>query len=174
MSGIANISVSSNVYTAHIELVRAIAKVELVGKNDFVIESVTVKNTPDQGYAFGQVSFSVPGSPTDYPAVSWDPVQPTVSLDTTVYVAENIKEDATKFFVVGTFDGKRAEYTVVLSTTTEGVTSIIDIKRNTHYRVGISPVSEVECKITIEILDWYDVITDDHEIPELDFEPIEP
>ena len=52
MSGIAtNLNRSTKIVS--IDLVRAVAKVEIIG-NEFVIETVTVKNTPSQGYVFGR------------------------------------------------------------------------------------------------------------------------
>ena len=168
MSGIADIIVTGNVYSAHIKLARAVAKIDIVGDNDFVIESVTVKNTPDQGYVFPQDPFSVPNNMIDYATV--ESLNPEESLDPTLYVPENSKSNPTKFFVVGTFKDKRAEYTIELSTTKEGV---IDIMRNTYYKVSVSPVTEVECTITIQVLDWEDgPKLDEYEIPDEEFEDI--
>jgi len=155
MSGEANIGSSKYV---NIELVRAVAKIEITGLNDFVIQSVTVRNTPDRGFVFER---ELPPSAVrvNYPAIN--------VATPALYVAENSSiYNPTVFRVTGTFDGKQASYDVVLKIGNNNIA----IVRNTHYQVSISPITEDDYEITITIPDWNFVKTDDHIIPDENFQ----
>ena len=144
---------------ANIELIRAIAKVEIISKNEFQINTVTVKNTPDKGFVFQKESTAAPAtsSRVAYPA----------NTNTTVYVAENSKDNQTEFEITGTYLGKQATYTIVLSKDE----APIDIVRNTCYMVSVSALTDKECTFTIDIPSWEGVITaDEHIIPDVNFE----
>ena len=156
MSGIGAVSGSN----ANIELIRAIAKVEISPQNEFLIESVTVKNTPDKGFVFKKESTA---APTTSSRVSY----PANTSNSTVYVAENSKDNPTEFEITGTYLGKQAIYTIVLSKDN----TPIDIVRNTYYKVSVSALTDKECTITITIPAWEGVITtDEHIIPDTNFE----
>lgn len=138
-----------------IELIRAVAKVKITGKNGFQIETVTVTNTPDGGYVFKKAEPSVPATANmiSYPVItSGAPI---------VYVAENTTQSSTKFVVTGTFNSKQASYTIVLKQ--EG--QAIDIARNHYYQVAITPITKDECTTTISIPEWSEEDTDDYVIP---------
>ena len=139
----------------NIELVRTVAKIDIIGKNGFQITTVTVTNTPDKEYAFKRETLSVPASAgrVSYSAVS--------STAPTVYVAENSRLNPAQFVVTGTFQGKQASYTIVLKSGGQN----IDIARNTHYQVGITPITESNYSLNITIPEWNDVITDERVIP---------
>ena len=143
-----------------VELIRAIAKVGITGKNDFQISTVTVMNTPNEGYVFKKETFSIPGSTTrvSYPVLN--------SSTPMLYVAENNRQNPTQFVVTGQLYGKNASYTIVLKS--EG--QDIDIVRNTFYQVDITPITESECAVSVTIPGWNDVGTDDHVIPDDNFE----
>ncbi len=147
-------------YAVNIEFIRAVAKISFIGKNEFVIESVTVGNTPDHGYIFSQ---ALPVVPLSAARVSYPKVESSTPM---VYVAENTKQDPTQFVVTGKFNSKQATYAFVL--VDRGTK--VDIARNTHYQVNISPKTDSECTITIDIPDWGDGDTDDIEIPDEKFE----
>ena len=143
----------------HIELTRAVAKIEIIGLNDFVIQTATVMNTPDKGYVFdrgGTLPFVF--GVVSYPQVS--------SANPILYVAENTAINPTTFRLTGTFEGKQAEYDVVLKIGGNNIA----ILRNNHYQVSITPKTEYDYEITITIPDWTDVKTDDHTIPDENFE----
>ena len=140
--------------TADIELVRAVAKIEVSALNEFEIESVAVQNTPDKGYVFKKETIAAPTSGrVSYPANTTNSI---------VYVAENSKSSPTKLLVIGTYLGKRANYTIELTSGGKA----IDIVRNTYYKVGVSAVTDVDCTFTITIPEWEDKKTDDHVIPD--------
>ena len=145
----------------NIELIRAVAKIEIIGKNGFQIATVTVKNTTGKGYVFRKETFSVPASASmvNYPAIN--------TTNPILYVAENSRQNPTQFVVTGQLQGKQASYTIVL--TNEGQN--VDIVRNTHYQVDITPITESECIVTITIPAWSDATTDDHVIPDENFAP---
>ena len=157
-------------YNVNIELVRSVAKIEMEGINGFKIESVMVKDSPDQGYVFRREPVTVPSVavPINYPAVF-----PFGSLAIpTLYLAENsggINPKPTQFIITGQFGGKHANYTVVLS---DGGVNI-DIVRNTYYKIYISPITDSDCTIIITIPEWKDAFDDDNPyiiyIPDEDF-----
>ena len=140
--------------TADIELVRAVAKIEIIsGSTDFTITSVTVQNTPNQGFVFQQETAIVPTSATTiYP----------LSTNTTLYVAESAKGNPVKFAISGSFNGEDVNFPPI-SLTIEGKN--IDIVRNTHYKVSVTPKTTDECSITISIRGWGEpMVTDPQEI----------
>ncbi|MDR1171195.1 MAG: hypothetical protein LBL24_01945 [Bacteroidales bacterium] len=159
MGGNGNIIAAGGNYTASVQLIRAVAKIAVIGKNDFTIETVTVKETPDQGYVFKTEPLSVPAATR----INYNPV---ASADPVLYVAENSSETPTQFLVTGTFDSKPASYTVELKKDGQ----FVDIVRNTFYKVHITPITEDECAVTFSIPDWDDEDTDDHVIPDSAFE----
>ena len=145
-----------NSFSASIELVRTMAKVNIFSKDaEFKIQSVTVSNTPDEGYVFKKESFAVPESAE---RISYSTV---VSSNPTLYIAENNKLDPTVFIVSGTVDGVTRNYSVELKKDAK----YIDIVRNTHYQIGIAPINESEADITISLPEWNDVKTDNHSVP---------
>jgi len=146
--------------TVHIELVRVVAKIRIIGENDFQISSVTVMNTSSKGYVFSKTPFSVPTGKTDY--------EPIISSNPTFYVAENTTVSPTKLVVSGQLYGKQAHYTIEQLTTNGG--KPVDILRNTYYEVSVTPNTEYECSIKITILDWADIPVDSHTIPDENFE----
>ena len=141
-----------------IVLTRAVAKIEVIAHNEFVIESVTVKNTPDKGYVFKKETIAAPTSSrrVDYSANTTNSI---------VYVAENSKNSPTELVVSGTYLNKRASYTIVLKNNL----APIDIARNTYYKVNISAITDSECTVSITILVWDVKETDDHIIPDENF-----
>jgi len=144
--------------SANIELIRAVAKIEVIAENEFEIESVTVMNTPDKGYVFRKETRV---APTTSGRVNYD-----VNTGLTVYVAENSKDNPTELLVKGTYLGKQANYKLVLKKDE----SPIDIARNTFYKVRVSAITHIDCTFTITIPDWDEMITEDHIIPDDDFE----
>ena len=150
MSGIAVIF--NNV--ANIELIRTIAKIEFLPSSELVIETVTVTNTPNQGYVFGRGSAAVPptASRISYPQIA--------SATPIIYVAENTASDPTAFVVTGTFEGNPARYEIPFEIE-KGVSSAIS--RNTHYQIPIMPISEDACIVNITVLPWNVVVTDAYE-----------
>jgi len=138
----------------NIELFRSVAKVEIFSKNeDFKIESVTVKNTPKKGYVFKKEHPSTP-TPDDrglYPASSIP----------TLYVAESTALNPTRFVVTGKIEGRQASYELVL----KNKEANIDIERNMHYRVGVAPLNETNCSISVDIPEWIDMQTTVQVIP---------
>jgi len=132
-----------------INLVRAAAKIEVIAKNEFVIESVTVKNTPDKGYIFDNATLETPVS-------SNMAIYPANTTNSIVYVAENSKKKPTEIVVAGRYLGKKANYTIVLKN--EGLP--VDIVRNTIYQVSISAIDELNCNVSVTIPIWKDVAAD--------------
>ena len=144
----------------NIELIRAIAKIEVIGKDGLEIKTVTVKNTPNKGFVFQQATFSLPASIdwVNYPAIT--------SPAPSVYVAENDKKNPTRLDIIGQFEGKQASYTVTLTSDGEAIAII----RNTHYQINVKPVDNFVCNVTISIPEWVGVVvTDDHFIPDESF-----
>jgi len=133
----------------NLELVRTVAKIDVISKDDFQVESVTVMNTPAKGYVFDN------GMP------AFDMVNYSESSSSSVYVAENGSQNPTKLFVKGTFQGKFTAYTIVLSN--DGIP--MDIVRNTCYQVSVTPITESECNISVSIPEWNDAIADETFIP---------
>ena len=135
-----------NGYSVQIELIRTVAKIEILSKNEFIINTVTVKQSPDAGYVFQTETLSVPASAglTAYPAVH--------SASPVLYVPENSKNNPTEFVVTGTYLGKQAVYTIVL---TSGNVPI-DIERNTNYQVFVSAITDTDCSIAVTIPAWND------------------
>jgi len=119
MSGMAEISAIIN-----LELVRAIAKIEIAG-DDFIIESVTVINTPAKGYIFSRKPLSVP---------TFDRITYSYSGNSAIYIAESNGQNPISLFVRGYYHGIFTAYTIVI--TDGGVP--VDIARNTYYPVNIS------------------------------------
>ena len=141
-----------NSSSVNIELIRAVAKIEIKGENGFVITSVTVRNTPNTGYVFKQATTSVPSSGVSrisYSAVS--------SASPILYVAESGSANPATFDVTGRIDnGASTTYTVTLKVNGSNVS----IARNTHYTVSIIPITETECTVIVTIPNWSDVIAD--------------
>ena len=133
-----------------VELVRVVAKVEVISKNEFQIQSVTVKNSPDKGYVFKK---EVPAAPASAGIVTYIALD---SANPVLYVPENSKENPTQFVVTGTYLGKQANYTIDL--TIGGAT--VDIVRNTHYQVSISAKTETDCSFDVSIPEWNDMTAD--------------
>lgn len=140
--------------SATIELIRAVAKIEVIAPNELEIESVTVKNTPNKAYVFKKDTRVAPTN-----SVRVDYLVNTVT--TTVYVAECSKDNPVELEVIGMYLGQEAKYTIRLNDNG----APIDIARNTHYQVNITPLSNVESNVSITIPAWDDVRTDDHMIP---------
>ena len=142
----------------NLELVRAVAKVEIFGLNDFEIQTVTVVNTPDRGYVFDGNG----ALPTDLIRINYPPIN---TASPNLYVAENLASTPTIFRVTGLFDGKNASYDVVLK-----VGEAVPILRNTHYLVSITPKTDDECTISVDIPGWKEKETDVHIIPDDKFQ----
>ena len=150
---------------ATIELIRSVAKIKVEAINDFELESVTVKNTPNQGYIFSKDAHTAPATSVrvDYDAKN---VGSTTTNSIIVYVVENSKNNPTEFEVTGKYLGQQATYTIVLKNNDLP----IDIVRNTFYTVRITAISDIECTFNIEIPAWTEIETDEHEIPDENFE----
>ncbi|MDR1171193.1 MAG: fimbrillin family protein, partial [Bacteroidales bacterium] len=136
MSGSGVVSGSS----VSIALVRSVAKIEIKGKKGFKVTGITVENTPDKGYVFPQSPLAVPdGSVPSY-----------TTSDTIFYVAENTRTAAarTQFTVTGTYDGKTASRTITLN---------LDLVRNKHYSISISPGEQGAGLYSVAVVDeWVD------------------
>ena len=150
MSGTISVA-DKSVTTVTIELVRAVAKVE-INAQDFVIQSVTVQSTPNMGYVFGKSPFAIPSggsfAKVNYPLVNYS------SSNNIFYVAENVGATTpTQFLVTGTYLGKTANYTFSL---TKGGTKV-DILRNTHYVVKVTAITQDDFIINVTIKQWDDV-----------------
>ena len=111
--------------SVNIELVRAVAKIEIVG-NNFQADSVFVIDAPAKGYVFSRDPFSAPVS---------DRVTYSYSGSSSIYVAENSKQNPLNLFVTGLYEGEFFAYTITPSINGEG----IDIVRNTYYKIDIIP-----------------------------------
>ena len=149
-------------YSAVINLVRTIAKIEVIGKNGFVVETVTVLDTPDEGYVFPKDPIEVPltASPEEYDTfeATKDEFNNPLNI-VTFYIPENVKETPTRFKVTGTLDEvEPITYTFELKQNKTG----IDIKRNTRYSVGISPINLFEGTIDLEVTEWEYEVTQPH------------
>ena len=154
MSGIGNI-ISG--YVTQIELVRIVAKIEITALNDLEIETITVNNISDKGYVFKMGALSIPeNSMTVYHEIA--PFTPTRAI---FYVTENSMDTPAKFVITGKFDGKQVEYEFEFTRNGDN----INIERNKHYRVDVTPITQSEGKITITIPDWEDVAADGKIIP---------
>lgn len=157
-------------FSVTVNLVRAVAKIEIIALNEFEITTVTVLNTSTKGYVFEQSTFSLPSS---LDRDDYAPVPPTsATMDTTIlYVAESPKENPVEFEVTGVFTGvgdlygKTATFSIILQQ--DGVD--IDIVRNTRYRVRITPITEWKYDIEFFIVPWNEVEADIVEIPDEDF-----
>jgi len=117
----------------NIRLVRAVAKINIkvVDLNDFVIESVTVKNTPARGYVFSRAPLSIPTSDR----VTYSYSAADLAINPSIYVAEN-SPNQTEFVVTGKYQGRQIDpYTFKL--TEGGSNKFIEIKRNNCYQVDI-------------------------------------
>ena len=150
MSGIGEVN-GDNV---NIELIKSVAKIEISSDSkDFQITSVEVQNIPNQGYVFQQettVTMPVSASPTQYS-----------SMNTILYIPENTKENPVKFKIAGFFNGEPVEYTFSLKVGGNN----IDIVRNTHYQVSITPRTEDECTINVSIPEWIEAKIDKFILP---------
>ena len=121
MSGKSNVSGNS----VNIELIRTVAKIDIIGKNGFLITTVTVMNTAAKGYVFNRETLSIPTSGiTTY---SYSGNSPSI------YIAENSKLNPVQFVVTGQFQGKQESHTFTLTSGGQN----IDIVRNTSYLVSI-------------------------------------
>jgi len=141
---------------ANIPLVRTVAKINITGINGFQITSVTVQNTSSSGYVFQKTPLSVPVDKTNY--------DPITESDPTFYIAENTISNSTKFVINGQLSGKPAQYTI-LQLTKDGGTPVA-IQRNTYYKVVITPITEDECSIKVNIPDWDYIETDEYIFPD--------
>ena len=121
MSGKSNVSGNS----VNIELIRAVAKINITGKNGFQITSVTVMNTAAKVYVFNRETLSIPGSVNmvNYPAVN----------SSSIYIAENSKLNPVQFVVTGQLQGEQKNHSFTLESGGQN----IDIVRNTSYQVSI-------------------------------------
>ncbi len=127
----------------NIELIRAIAKVEILGKNGFQVNSITVKNTPNKGF----ITSSQQNVPADAVMVDYSKYSGTA-----VYVAESNASEPVKFFVEGMLNGQTTAYTFDLKIDGKN----INIMRNTCYQIEVSPISDTECEINVVIPEWND------------------
>jgi len=144
MSGKADVTVNNQV---SIELIRSIAKVVISCGEGFLFQSVEVKNTPAKGYVFGQTTLSVPPSSIR--------INYSANSETTVYVAENSKQNPTTLIVKGTVDGKATE--VSINFLSDG--GLVDIVRNTCYWVNVA-LNGHDADISIDIREWDNVVID--------------
>ena len=131
----------------NIELIRAVAKIEVIGKNDFQIDSISVTNAPAKGYVFKHEPLSIPAS---------GKISYSANSNTSVYVPESDNADPLKIVVFGQFENKQASYTIILKN--NGLP--VDVVRNTNYQVAVTPITKDECDIEITIPEWDDVIID--------------
>ena len=149
-------------YSAVINLERTIAKIEVIGKNGFVVETVTVLDTPDEGYVFARDPIEVPltANPVEYE----DPFEAETDANiVSFYVPENVKASATRFKVTGTLNpGKVDEESIEYTFKLKIDKSEIDIKRNTKYQVGISPINLFEGTIDLDVTEWDYEVTQPH------------
>ena len=141
MSGKADVSSASNV---SIELVRVVAKINIVGNNGFQIKSVTVKNIPKEGYVFKREPITVPSVGKVTHTYTY-----TESSDFLVYVPESSKSDPVQLVVSGQFQNNPVSYTVDYLKK-DG--NPVDLVRNTCYEVGITPTLSNPYKNGIKIL----------------------
>jgi len=146
MSGKTDVNVDNSI---NIELVRFVAKIVVVGEDGFQIQSVTVKNTPSKGFVFTQPTLSLPASSgkVDYMDIT----------NSTIYVAENSRQNPTTLIVKGTMAGIPVGE-IAVNFVKNGQT--IDIERNTCYKATIMPDPEHNADISINIVGWDDVDLD--------------
>ena len=117
-------SVSGN--SVNIELIRVVAKINIIGENGFQITSVTVMNTTAKGYIFSRETLPAP-SPANM-------VDYTVNNNpSTIYIAENSRSNPIQFIVSGQLQGKPKSHFFTLERGGQN----IDILRNTSYQVSI-------------------------------------
>ena len=139
-----------NEQAAKIELVRTVAKIEITAIENFLIQKITVTNTPNEGYVFKQES--VTAQTTTTYVETYD--EQTSAI---IYVAENSNTTTpTMFTVTGLFDGESVDYVIDFK---QGVNQVI-IERNKHYQIGVTAITHSEGSFTISIPDWDDVETD--------------
>ena len=142
-----------------IDLIRAVAKIEITGIDGFEIEKVDVA-TPGKGYVFVQEKLSVPFTAGE---AKYSAINSTKSPTLTLYIGESAAQKPAIFKLNGTYDGKPATYSFSLMS--GGKT--IDIVRNTHYHVDIKSITKDACTISINVVDWSDPVeTEEHTIPE--------
>ena len=127
MSGKAEVDVNNA--SVFVEFVRGVAKINITGKNNFQIKSVTVTNTPAKGYVFKREPLSPLPERTiyNYSAIN--------SSTYSFYVAENSGLSPTQFVVTGQFEEQQEVHTIELKVEGESV----NILRNNNYEVGIVP-----------------------------------
>jgi len=144
MSGKANIN-GNNI---NIALVRSVAKIVVIGEDGFQVQSVTVKDTPSKGFVFAQTTLSVPPSSNrvDYTDIS----------NSTIYVAENSKQNPTTLIVKGTVAGVPVKEKIF---TFEKNGQPIDIERNFCYKATISFDGQ-NADISFNIVEWNDIDLD--------------
>lgn len=160
-------------FSATIKLYFTVAKVQIESSDtDFRITSITVQNTPNQGFVFDEDLFDAPPPPAvpvipggasriNYAQVN-HPALPAPPEPMIFYVAENIAGNSTKFLVKGTLEGTPiTDYSLELK-----LGSAIPILRNTYYKVSIGPQGEGVGTIGLVIPEWGDEDTDDHEFEE--------
>lgn len=149
MSGNGAVIIGLTDNTASIDLVRSIAKIVVAGEGGFVVDSIKVNNTPDQGFVLAQSSLAVPSSVR----VDYDYIESDVC-----YVPENTTSDPTTLTVMGTYNSSDVE--VPINFIVSG--SPVPIERNKCYWVTIAPSPGHEVIVTIEIIDWDDEDIDTH------------
>lgn len=140
MTGVESLTFSDEVI---IDLERAVAKIEVAGKNGFEVKEVKVNDTPDEGYAFPQKPLNVSSfGTTDYTIIPNGPI----------YVAENNSENPTTLTVKGTYDGK--EYILDVEFIVKN--QRVPVERNKLYVISIvpQPAEDYDVNITFEIKEW--------------------
>ena len=111
--------------SVNIELIRAVAKIDIICINGFQIETVTVMNTAAKGYVFNRETLSIPT--LDVVTYSFSGNNPSI------YVAESSKQKPVQIVVTGKIQGKQKSLTFTLTKDEQD----IDIIRNTRYQVTI-------------------------------------
>ena len=143
-------------YTAQIDLVRTVAKIEINAINDLQITKITV-DAPEKGYVFKTEEA------TTERVIFEKNYESLPATTVTIYVAENISSvTPTHFTINGLLEGKDVEYSFEFKRDDE---QPIEIKRNRHYKVGVTPVTHSTGNFTITIPEWENVISDKQKIP---------
>jgi len=133
--------VKANSASVSIEIVRAVARIDVVGKDGFQIEKITVSNIPEKGYVFDGGSLTVPGIKKVTHTYTF-----SASSDYSVYVPENSSSDPIKLEVTGKLQGKTVSCTV---TYLKKDGKAVNIIRNTCYEVGVVPTNSYKDGIKI-------------------------
>jgi len=118
-------------FSVKIELYRAVAKVELSSNNGFKIESVLVKNIPDQTFVFKQASLKVP---TTANMINYQPFNAGMAEIVTLYVAESLTESPVQFTMSGQSGGNPKNYIISLKNKEDDN----DILRNNFYQAKVN------------------------------------